>query len=346
MTFEQYIEDHASSAMRAYLTGYADAIHNNAYFFGGCPKRFQYRPYNEYMQHIDIYIAQKTKESNASSEIFLQKSVEPFLTEVILKYIDCTNPEAIQIQDQPKDIQVEVRDVASDIMQKTKKYQTVDEREMEFQYNEYLQRLKNPPKVAKKAKHGVAKKKEVDPNISKPIAEKLREQSDKKMVEIKKDEAGTNGDESVIDGVKDIAKGLLAKFTPSSDAETKPETKPSDATIKIVKGGKQVAKPATEKTQNTTATTNAATDVQPKQVDGSSSPSVEQKSVEQKSGVDLSVPDLQITKGGGNGSGNGGAKQPANSGGKGEPQSTKQEYKLDAMDINLDTLDNAKLPSI
>lgn len=341
MTFEQYIEDHASSAMRAYLTGYADAIHNNAYFFGGCPKRFQYRPYNEYMQHIDIYIAQKTKESNASSEIFLQKSVEPFLTEVILKYIDCTNPEAIQIQDQPKDIQVEVRDVASDVMQKTKKYQTVDEREMEFQYNEYLQRLKNPPKVAKKAKHGVAKKKEVDPNISKPIAEKLREQSDKKMVEIKKDQAVTNGDESVIDGVKDIAKGLLAKFIPSSDVETKP----SDATIKIAKGnqaGKQVVKTATEKTQNATTTTNAttnaaATDVQPKQVDGSSSPNVEQKS-----GVDLSVPDLQITKG----SGNGGAKQPANGGIKGEHQSTKQEYKLDAMDINLDTLDNAKLPSI
>ena len=149
MTFEQYIEDHSSSQMRAYLTGYADAIHNNAYFFGGCPKRFQYRPYNEYMQHIDIYIAQKTKNDNTNREIFLQKSVEPFLTEVILKYIDCDNPEAIQLQDQPKPIQIEIRDVSRETIQKTKKYQTIDEREMEFQYNEYLRRLKNPTKSEK-----------------------------------------------------------------------------------------------------------------------------------------------------------------------------------------------------
>src|SRR5574343_1142896 len=74
MTFEQYIEDHSSSQMRAYLTGYADAIHNNAYFFGGCPKRFQYRPYSEYMQHIDIYIAQRTKDDGTNRELFLQKS--------------------------------------------------------------------------------------------------------------------------------------------------------------------------------------------------------------------------------------------------------------------------------
>ncbi len=333
MTFEQYIEDHASSSMRAYLTGYADAIHNNAYFFGSCPKRFQYRPYNEYMQHIDIYIAQKTKENNIKTEIFLQKSVEPFLTEVILKYIDCSNPEAIQIQDQPKDIQVEVRDVATDIMQKTKKYQTVDEREMEFQYNEYLNRLKNPPKVVKKAKNVEVKKKEVESNISKPIAEKLREQSDKKVVEVKSEDVKSDDSESVIDGVKGIAKGLFAKFTPSGDNDK------TENVVKSVKKREEVvstpphstAKPSPN-TQNEHVKSEAIKPVE-------TTENVQQMPQNNKHAMDLAVPELKITKG----SGNGGAKAD---GGKSPELTPKQEYKLDALDINLDTLDNAKLPSI
>ena len=52
--------------------------------------------------------------------------------------------------------------------------------------------------------------------------------------------------------------------------------------------------------------------------------------------MDLSVPELEIPK-----SASGKSKTP-----KIEPATPKAEYKLDAMDINLDTLNNAKLPSI
>lgn len=321
MTFEQYIEDHSSSQMRAYLTGYADAIHNNAYFFGGCPKRFQYRPYNEYMQHIDIYIAQKTKDDNTNREIFLQKSVEPFLMEVILKYIDCDNPEAIQLQDQPKSVQIEVRDIARETMQKTNKYQTIDEREMEFQYNEYLKRLKNPTKSEKESKILHASDLKKKKNVSKPIAEKLKEQAEQKVVqEIPQEEQEEGIIDSVKDSMKDIANGVFSKFSSTKEEKpekkpTQPTEKPSDSTPKKAEAVKIEKEPEPIKTTQTTQ---------------ESKPSIE------KPKIDLSVPELEIPK---NVSGK--SKTP-----KIEPATPKAEYKLDAMDINLDTLNNAKLPSI
>ncbi len=331
MTFEQYIEDHSSSQMRAYLTGYADAIHNNAYFFGGCPKRFQYRPYNEYMQHIDIYIAQKTKDDGTNREIFLQKSVEPFLTEVILKYIDCDNPEAIQLQDQPKPIQIEIRDVSRETIQKTKKYQTIDEREMEFQYNEYLKRLQNPTKAEKESKtlHAADVKKKK--NVSKPIAEKLKEQAEQKVVEeIPEEEQEEGIIDSMKDSVKDIANGVLSKFSSAKEVKPeKPSKKTPDSTPKKIEETKPEkesetanetpeAKPVTEKTMQPNPQNN------------------ETKQKAEKPKIDLSVPELEITK-----SVSGKSKTS-----KIEPATPKTEYKLDAMDINLDTLNNAKLPSI
>jgi hypothetical protein len=150
VTFEQYITDHASGEMRSYLTGYADAIHNNAYLLGGCPRKLQYRPYGEYFQHIDIYIAKKTKDQSVDIDAFYQESVEPLLTAVILKYIDCNNPEAMLLKNEPKRVQIEIRNIAKDIMDKTKKYQSPKEMEMEFQYKEYLDRVNNPKKYEKK----------------------------------------------------------------------------------------------------------------------------------------------------------------------------------------------------
>ena len=333
MTFEQYIEDHSSSAMRSYLTGYTDAIHNNAYFFGGCPKRFQYRPYNEYMQHIDIYIAQKTKDDVTNREIFLQKSIEPFLTEVVLKYIDCDNPEAIQLQDQPKPIQIEIRDVSRDVMQKTNKYQTIDEREMEFQYNEYLKRLKNPTKAEKASKilHSTGGKKQK--NISKPISEKLKEQAEKEAIERTQNEEKDDGViDSMKDSIKDIANGVISKF--SSKKEEKVEIQPEktlDIGTRISRNIKSEseAQPAKSEPVNPTPKPQPSPEkTAPKAQD---TPKDSTKS--NKQNIDLSVPELEISK--------------SVSGKPTAPLSApKTEYKLDAMDINLDTLNNAKLPSI
>ncbi len=150
VTFEQYITDHTSEQMRSYLTGYADAIHNNAYLLGGCPRKLQYRPYGEYFQHIDIYIAKKTKDQSVDIDAFYQESVEPLLTAVILRYINCNNPEAMLLSNEPKRVQIEIRNIAKDIMDKTKKYQSPKEMEMEFQYKEYLDRVNNPKKYEKK----------------------------------------------------------------------------------------------------------------------------------------------------------------------------------------------------
>ncbi len=334
MTFEQYIEDHSSSQMRAYLTGYADAIHNNAYFFGSCPKRLQYRPYSEYMQHIDIYIAQKTKDDGTNREIFLQKNVEPFLTEVILKYIDCDNPESIPLQDESKLVQTEIRSVARDILQKTKKYQTIDEREMEFQYNEYLERLKTPTKEEKEAHilHAKqnAKKTTSSKDISKPIAERLRQQSEAKKIETSdeiaaeaKAKINENSDEQedtgrgVIDALKDKLSEL-----PFIHKEKKVE---KQIERKVEKSTEKVTEVSTEKLSEKVV--DKVIEKQDTKVE---------KTIDNSAGypkVDLSVPELKIPE-------------------KSTPQKIEtvkiqtQEYKLDSMDINLDNLNNAKLPSI
>lgn len=151
MTFEQYIVDHESDSMRLYLIGYADAIHNNAYLFGGCPRKFPYRPYAEYFQQIDIQIAKYTKGKQSQySDAFFQKPIEPFLTEVILKYIDCNNPEALPLNREPQNTQIAMRELARDILKKTEKYQSPEEREMKFQYQEFLKRVNNPKKYEKK----------------------------------------------------------------------------------------------------------------------------------------------------------------------------------------------------
>lgn len=149
ITFEQYIVDHESGEMRAYLTGYADAVHNNAFLLGGCPRRLTYRPYGEYFQHIDIYISKKTKDKSTNLDAFYQEPVEPLLTAVILKYINCNNPESRQLSNEPKRVQIEIRNLARNIIQQTQKYQTPEEREKEFAYRQHLDRLDNPKKYEK-----------------------------------------------------------------------------------------------------------------------------------------------------------------------------------------------------
>ena len=146
VTFEEYIVDHESDEMRAYLTGYADAVHNNAYFIGGCPRKLPYRPYWEYFQHIDIYISKKTKDKSTDLNAFYQEPVEPLLTAVILKYINCNNPEARYLKNEPKRIQIEMRNLARNIMNETQKFQTPEEREKEFAYTQHIDRLNNPKK--------------------------------------------------------------------------------------------------------------------------------------------------------------------------------------------------------
>jgi hypothetical protein len=150
ITFEQYIVDHESSEMRSYLRGYADAIHNNAYVMGGCPRRLPYRPYGEYFQHIDIYITKKTKDESLDLDKFYQGSVEPLLTAVILKYIDCNNPESRHLQDESKVVQLELRNIGRKVLKETKKYQTPQEREKDFAYHKHIDRLNNPKKYTKR----------------------------------------------------------------------------------------------------------------------------------------------------------------------------------------------------
>lgn len=174
LTFEEYITDHDSTEMRSYLVGYSDSIHNNAYLLGGCPRKLQYRPYGEYFQHIDIYIAKKTKDDSTNLDSFYQEPVEPLLTAVILKYVDCKNPEAVYLENENKNLQIAIREIAREIMDKTKKYQTPEEREKDFQYSKYLNELKNPNKFEIKSSKEKQKKIEKHYEKNKPLSKSLK----------------------------------------------------------------------------------------------------------------------------------------------------------------------------
>lgn len=146
VTFEEYIVDHDGKSLRVYLTGYIDAIYDNAYLMGGCPRRLPYRPYGEFFQHIDVYIAQETRNQKKDLEKFYKMPVEPFLTAIVMKYIDCRNPESLKLENEKKDVQTGIREIARNIMEQTKRYASPIEREKDFQYEKYMDRLKNPKK--------------------------------------------------------------------------------------------------------------------------------------------------------------------------------------------------------
>ena len=68
VTFEEYIVDQDSAELKAYLTGYIDALYDNAYLIGGCPRKLPYRPYGEFFQHIEIYIAKQSQTAKKDLE--------------------------------------------------------------------------------------------------------------------------------------------------------------------------------------------------------------------------------------------------------------------------------------
>lgn len=146
VTFEEYIVDHDGKSLHIYLTGYIDAIYDNAYLVGGCPRRLPYRPYGEFFQHIDIHITQETKNQKKDLEKFYKSPVEPFLIAIIMKYIDCKNPESLQLTNEKKEVQIAIREIARNIIEQTKKYASPFDREKDFQYEKYLDKLKNPKK--------------------------------------------------------------------------------------------------------------------------------------------------------------------------------------------------------
>ncbi len=149
VTFEEYIVDQDSTELRSYLTGYIDALYDNAYLIGGCPRKIPYRPYGEFFQHIEIYIAKESQVSKKDLEKFYKKPIEPFITAIALKYIDCDNPESLKLKNEKKEVQLAARDIARQIMEETKKYTSPIEREKEFQYEKFLDKLKNPKKYEK-----------------------------------------------------------------------------------------------------------------------------------------------------------------------------------------------------
>ena len=216
VTFEEYITDYESEEIRAYLTGYADAIHNNTYMLGGCPRKLYYRPYGEYFQHLDIYIAKKTKSEAVNLDIFYAEPVEPFLTAVILKYTNCNNPESQKLEEEPKEVQKEIREIARQIIEKTKKVQTPHEREKDFAYEKHLDRLNNPkkyecpkPKVCK-----ICPKPKVCPSVPK-IEEKITKPKVSVPIKLQKRQTPKPVEEKIVKKIEKAPKP--AEIKPKSE---------------------------------------------------------------------------------------------------------------------------------
>lgn len=176
VTFEEYIIDQDSQELQSYLTGYIDALYDNAYLIGGCPRKLPYRPYGEFFQHIDIYIAKETQDENKNLEKFYKMPVEPFVTTVVLKYISCKNPESLNLRNENKSVQIEMREIARNIIEETQKYASPEEKEKDFQYNKFLDKLKNPKKYEKKCpKCKVCPKFKPEPLIEQKLPNKKAE---------------------------------------------------------------------------------------------------------------------------------------------------------------------------